>query len=185
MYHEWIYINKKHCALHTNKILFKYRHGHRPDSEQKRKHLLLNISWFLQVTISRDTVVEWRRVFLLQPFYETAAQLINYDGYVDGNTQTEVWRATSGCAALRQRHKTAWFVIGIVIWHLLVSLNRLSVGCGTTPRRQSGESVGFLIFIHVIYTMLPSHGHSCRKFELYFYLFCVNISLILNIFFII
>ena len=43
--------------------------------------------------------------------------------------------------------------------HTLVSLNRLSVGCGTTPRRQSGYLVGFCLFIRVIYTMLPPHGH--------------------------
>ena len=41
----------------------------------------------------------------------------------------------------------------------LVSLNRLSVGCGTTPRRQSGYLVGFYLFICVIYTMLAPHGH--------------------------
>ena len=40
-----------------------------------------------------------------------------------------------------------------------VSLNRLLVGCGTTPRRQSGYLVGFCLFIRVIYTMLPPHGH--------------------------
>ena len=37
----------------------------------------------------------------------------------------------------------------------MVSLNRLSVGCGTTPRRQSGYVVGFGLFIRVIYKMLP------------------------------
>ena len=41
----------------------------------------------------------------------------------------------------------------------LVSLNRLSVGCGATPRRQSGYLVGFCLFIHVIFTILPPHGH--------------------------
>ena len=45
----------------------------------------------------------------------------------------------------------------------VVSLNRLSVGCGTAPRRQSGYLVGFCLLIRVIYTV-----------------FCVNISLILN-----
>ena len=67
----------------------------------------------------------------------------------------------------------------------IVSLNRLSVDCGTTQRRQSGYLVGFCLFIRVIYTMLPPHGH-CRN--LYFinnckFLFCVNISLILNSFY--
>ena len=47
----------------------------------------------------------------------------------------------------------------------VVSLNRLSVGCGATPRRQSGYLVGFCLFIRVICTMLPPHGH-CRN--LYF-----------------
>ena len=47
----------------------------------------------------------------------------------------------------------------VIPWHSLVSLNRLSVGCGTTPRRQPGESPGFCLFIRVIYTMLPPHGH--------------------------
>ena len=48
-----------------------------------------------------------------------------------------------------------WFI------HVLVStiaLSRLSVGCGTTPRRQSGYLVGFCLFIRMIYTM-PPHGH--------------------------
>ena len=44
-------------------------------------------------------------------------------------------------------------------WNELVSLNRLSVGYGTTPRRQSGYLVGFCLFIRLIYTMLPPHGH--------------------------
>ena len=43
--------------------------------------------------------------------------------------------------------------------HDVVSLNRLSVGCGTTPRWQSGECPGFWIYIRVIYTMLPPHGY--------------------------
>ena len=41
----------------------------------------------------------------------------------------------------------------------LVSLNRLSVGGGTTPRRQSGFLVGFCLLIRVIYAMLPPHGN--------------------------
>ena len=41
------------------------------------------------------------------------------------------------------------------------------------PRRQSGQYIGFWIFIRVIYTMVPPHGH----------LICVNISLMLNSFF--
>ena len=41
----------------------------------------------------------------------------------------------------------------------LVSLNRLLVGCGTTPRRQSGYLIGSCLFIRVIFTMLPPHGH--------------------------
>ena len=44
----------------------------------------------------------------------------------------------------------------------LVSLTRLSVGCGTTLRRQSGHFNGFCLFIRVIYTTLPPHGH-CRN----------------------
>ena len=44
----------------------------------------------------------------------------------------------------------------------LVSLNRLSVGCGTTPRRQSGDICRLLFGIRVIYKMLPPHGH-CRN----------------------
>ena len=44
----------------------------------------------------------------------------------------------------------------------LVSLNRLSVGCGTTPRRQSGDICRLLFGIRVIYTILPPHGH-CRN----------------------
>ena len=48
----------------------------------------------------------------------------------------------------------------------LVSLNRLLVGCRTTPRRQSGHFDDFCLFIRVIYTMLPPHGH-CRN--LYFW----------------
>ena len=37
--------------------------------------------------------------------------------------------------------------------HGLVSLNRLSVGCGTTPRRQSGYLIGFCLFIRVIQSL--------------------------------
>ena len=48
----------------------------------------------------------------------------------------------------------------------LVSLTRLSVGCGTTPRRQSGYLLGCCLFIRVINTMLPPHGH---RRNLYFY----------------
>ena len=44
----------------------------------------------------------------------------------------------------------------------VVSLNRLSVGCGTTPRRQSGDICRLLFGIRVIYKMLPPHGH-CRN----------------------
>ena len=51
----------------------------------------------------------------------------------------------------------------------VVLLNRLSVGCGTTPRRQSGYLLGICLFIRVIYTMLPPHGH-CRN--LYFINYC-------------
>ena len=72
---------------------------------------------------------------------------------------------------------------------ILVSLNRLSVGCGTTPRRQSGYLVSCCLFIRVIHSMLSHHGY-CRNFyfykqlqNVYFYLFCVNISLILNSFY--
>jgi len=44
----------------------------------------------------------------------------------------------------------------IVIMPVLavVSLNQLSVDCGTTLRRQSGDSAGFSIFIYI---MLPPH----------------------------
>ena len=41
----------------------------------------------------------------------------------------------------------------------VVSLSRLSVGCGTTERRQAGYLVGFYLFIRVIYAILPPHGH--------------------------
>ena len=53
----------------------------------------------------------------------------------------------------------------------------------TTPIRQSGRICQLLFGIRVIYAMLPPHGH-CRNIKktanLYFYLYCVNISLILN-----
>ena len=70
----------------------------------------------------------------------------------------------------------------------VVSLNRLSVGCGTTPRRQSGYINGFclgssrdgikcchLTDTAVIYIFI----NNCKCV---FHLFCVNISLILNVF---
>ena len=49
--------------------------------------------------------------------------------------------------------------------------------------------MAFVLFIRVIYTMLPPHGH-CRNIfcflttaNFYFYLFCVIISLIFNSFY--
>ena len=57
----------------------------------------------------------------------------------------------------------------------LVSLNRLSVGCGTTPRRQSGDICRLLFGIRVIYKMLPPHGH-CRNIFFYKQLkICISI----------
>ena len=57
----------------------------------------------------------------------------------------------------------------------LVSLNRLSVGCGTTPRRQSGDICRLLFGIRVIYKMLPPHGH-CRNIFVYKQLkICISI----------
>ena len=52
-----------------------------------------------------------------------------------------------------------WFVFCKIYTPGVVSLNQLLVDCGTTPRRQSGECTGFCMFIRVIYTMLPPHGH--------------------------
>ena len=43
----------------------------------------------------------------------------------------------------------AKFEDGCTTGENLVSLNRLSVDCGTTPRRQSGDSPDFWIFIRV------------------------------------
>ena len=57
----------------------------------------------------------------------------------------------------------------------IVSLNRLSVGCGTTPRRQSGDICRLLFGIRVIYKMLPPHGH-CRNIFFYKQLqICISI----------
>ena len=57
----------------------------------------------------------------------------------------------------------------------VVSLNRLSVGCGTTPRRQSGDICRLLFGIRVIYQMLPPHGH-CRNIFFYKQLqICISI----------
>ena len=61
----------------------------------------------------------------------------------------------------------------------LVSLNRLSVVCGTMQRKQPGYLLGFCLFIRMIYTMLPPHGH-CHN--LYFYKqlqICISIYFVL------
>ena len=67
----------------------------------------------------------------------------NIDNYICYTIIRSLWRVFSKCKRnvwLPNSGATLW-LIGTT--PVLVSLNRLSVGCGTTPRRQSGDSAGF------------------------------------------
>ena len=119
----------------------------------------------------------WLRIYHIQNLNNTALMWLSQEDIPQNSMYGLIYEMT--CSSSYQTY-------------LVVSLNRLSVGCGTKPRRQSGESPGFWMFIRVIYTMLPSHGHWLilpsflflwTSANLYFYLFCVNISLILNSFY--